>query len=349
MHSIEDRQINPTAIDKTLFTARFINGFWDRWLAHGVEKQDLFEIRPTLTCKENWINGWYRLAIDKKKQADFLKQQEMLEQAEYMYRIAGLYFNLMYWIFPQRGPEKERWFRECFSAIQQADTLSAYVTTYISFELDGCLCKGRLRMPQHPKGCVVMVNPLDSSKEELITYELDFVRSGFATVSFDGPGQGETYLMNGLKGNRQRWIQFVNKVIESSCHSTQNLPIYLFGTSSGASWAIYGSQHPKVRKTVAVSPALPTDKVRLPDYFTERMNEVLEGADFLPSLEMLPKDRRILLFHGGQDVMVTDQDIYGLKEQLVHSQLVEYEEEGHCCNFKLHEIRQLSAQWFMED
>jgi len=38
---------------------------------------------------------------------------------------------------------------------------------------------------------VLMTMGLDSTKEELLTFELDFLRRGMAILAFDGPGQGE--------------------------------------------------------------------------------------------------------------------------------------------------------------
>ncbi len=44
--------------------------------------------------------------------------------------------------------------------------------------------------------------------------------------------------------------------------------------------------------------------------------------------------------------MVKDTDIYELYQKLpAGKQLIEYENEGHCCNFKLREIRKISAEW----
>ena len=47
-----------------------------------------------------------------------------------------------------------------------------------------------------PKGMsrpplVLMTMGLDSTKEELLTFEMDFLRRGMAILAFDGPGQGE--------------------------------------------------------------------------------------------------------------------------------------------------------------
>lgn len=340
-------ELKHSTIQKTLITARFIDGFWDRWIAHGVDPNDLRNIRPALFSERQWINGWQQLAHEKKQQADVLKQQEVLDQAERLYRTAGLYYNLMQWIYPEREAEKEKWFRECFRMTNLADTVSPYQTTYAYLPVGENFYEGRLTIPKDPKGCVIIINPLDSSKEELFTYEQDFVQSGFITLSFDGPGQGETWVHYGLKGSRQRWALFLEQVIDYAAQQFSSLPIFLFGTSSGASWAIYGSGHPKVSKTVAVSPALRTDHVQLPEYFLERMGAVLEEEDFLPAMDRLPPASDVFLFHGKKDVLVPNESMYNFKEQLRISHFMEYEEEGHCCNFKLNEVRRRSVEWFL--
>lgn len=342
------RPNNPDTIRKTLLTARFIDGFWDRWLAHGVEKKDLVKIRPHLTNQHNWIDKWRQLAQEKREAANELRQYEDIKQAEYMYRVAGLYLNLIQWIFPGQSTEKEKWLRESLRAFHHADRLSSIKTIHPFLELEGKICRGRVRIPLSPKGCIIIINPLDSAKEELFTYEMDFVKEGFATASFDGPGQGETVVFHGLKATKERWMQFLDGVIHFVTRTFPQLPVHLFGTSSGASWAIYGSCHPNVTSTVAVSPAFRVEKGRLPDYFVERMDAVLEGV-FLPAFEMIPQHNRILLFHGRKDVMVSNEDIHRLKDCLMNGKLIEYEEEGHCCNFKLQQIRKLSMQWFAEN
>ena len=68
---------------------------------------------------------------------------------------------------------------------------------------------------------------------------------------------------------------------------------------------------------------------------------------FLPSFENLDLCRNVLIFHGGKDVMVEEADIHNLYTSLQHpKRFIEYKEEGHCCDFKLKDIRSRSIEWF---
>jgi len=272
-----------------------------------------------------------------------------MDEAEYHYRVAGLHYYLIQWIFPETGDERRTWFARCKRLFRQADAISKDHIREAVIRVDEADCPGRIRAPERPKGCVIIINPMDSSKEELFTYEMDFARMGFVTVSFDGPGQGESYVFCRSKATRERWDLFVNQVIDFTAAQYPELKICLFGTSSGAAWAIRGSGHPKVSKAVSVSPACKND-VKLPDYFTERMSHIVEKAetDCLPALNDFEHFSPVFLFHGKKDVMVRDEDISALYNKLPQGKrLVEYENEGHCCNFALSEIRKISAEWYL--
>lgn len=54
----------------------------------------------------------------------------------------------------------------------------------------------------------------------------------------------------------------------------------------------------------------------------------------------------VLVFHGKKDQMVSTADMYELFDSLpAEKRMVEYESEGHCCNHKMDEIRQMAIQW----
>lgn len=336
-------------MDRSLKTALLVDGFWDRWLVHGLEEEDLLLIRSSLTTVEKWVELWSDLAAEKARRAKELLETGEEQQAEALFRKASLYYNLTQWIFPDPSEEKRKWYELCQITIREADYLSSVETHYPKISVEGHSCYGRVRTPTHPKGCVIIINPIDSTKEELYSYELDFLHGGFAVVSFDGPGQGETFVQDEFRGTCGRWETLINRAIEYTKSIFSHLPIYLFGTSFGASWVLYGSCRPEVNGSVAVSPAIRRDQMYLPGYFNGRMDAVLDEFDPIPNLDNLSFGRRILLYHGEKDLLVPSSKIYDLVEKFPEGKkFTEYQDEGHCCNYKLDQIRQESLQWFME-
>ena len=167
-----------------------------------------------------------------------MEKKGFLKESEYLYRQASLCYNLSYWIYPERSHEKQNWYHKCLEYMYKGDSLSDIETKYASLYCDGIKCLGRIRIPSNPKGCILIINPIDSSKEELFKYEKDFVEDGYVTVSFDGPGQGETYTLNGLIGSGTNWEIFTMDLINYTKKSFPTLPLYLFGTSLGATWVL---------------------------------------------------------------------------------------------------------------
>ncbi len=340
-------------VNRTIRTAKRFNVFWERWVAHGVEDQDLMNIRGQITTKVEWDEKFLKLATARMNAGtDSLKVgDDVLAQKHF--RSAGLFYNLLYWIDPLDSAEKIERYRKCLRATCKADELSPYPIRYHSLVVDGFRYEGRIRTHEKARGCVIILVPIDSSKEELIQYEEDFLKNGFSTVMFDGPGQGESFLLNKIIGTRERWEQFTFALIEESNDWFSSIPLYLFGTSLGASWTLYGSAHPAIKKTVAVSPASELEKMNMPSYFLERMEcscLMAKEVHAIPHFHMIHHQSPVLLFHGKQDGMVPTKVMKELYEGIYsEKKMLEYEDEGHCCNSHLAEIRKLSIEWFLEE
>lgn len=348
----QNQQIISKIINRTLRTAQLIDAFWERWIVHGIDSETLQQGKQKLNSLEEWLNYWETVANEKVNKASILEKNRLLEEAEYLYRQAALCYNLNYWIYPERNQEKKDWYQKCLEYMYKGDSLSKIETRYVSLPFEGIKCPGRIRIPTSPKGCILIINPIDSSKEELFKYEKDFIEAGYVTISFDGPGQGETYTLNGLIGTGANWEIFTMELIKYTKNSFPHLPLYLFGTSLGATWVLLGSSHPDVKKSVAVSPAVDLSKMNFPNYFEERINIACNldpTGKTMPNFNKINYQCPILVFHGKKDMMVPTEEMYKIYEQLPNGKrLIEYEEEGHCCNNRLDEIRRISLNWFSE-
>ncbi len=344
----KNRRTSCKTIQKTLVTAALQEGFWDRWIAHGIEKKIIEENRTKLVTLAGWIEVFENQAKNCTLLAEEMIKNTQLIKAEKYYRLSGLYFNLIQWIFPEPSEEKSYWYDQCLLSFQQADKISSDKIINHILHIREKRFVGRIRIPQHSAiGVIVIINPIDSSKEELYTYEEDFADANFVVISFDGPGQGETLLKNKHKADKSTWSSFLKGIIEYAAYQFPSLPISLFGTSSGGAWAIEGGKHPLVSKIITVSPA-PRHDIKMPDFFKERMSNMLENFEngFLPELTELQMVSNVLFFHGEQDVMVNGDDLFNLYNQISdEKRFITYHDEGHCCNFKLVEVRERTIKW----
>ncbi|MGP4041836.1 alpha/beta hydrolase [Gracilibacillus sp. D59] len=344
---MSDKEVSSDkTIDKTIVTARLFPGFWDRWVAHGMEKEVAHQFKLEVTNLQEWIAFFDKHGNKHNEKAELANNTGNRKEAKWHYRLSALYFNLSHWIFPEPNNEKREWYQQSLETFAKADELLVVKPSREKVVVEDVACYGRVRIPFRSKGSIIIINPIDSTKEELFSYEQHFVDLGFATFTFDGPGQGETYTFKELQATTDRWQIFLDEVITFANEFQPENDLYLFGTSSGAMWSIKGSEHPKVSKAVAVSPAVSKD-IAFPEYFSGRMSKIGEK-----SLEMLPDigDRNftkpVLIFHGKKDVLVKEEDIYSLYYSLPEGKyIMEYPDEGHCCNYRLKEIRELSKKW----
>lgn len=335
-------------IQKTLLTSVMQEGFWSRWFTHGIESDYIRQNRMKLATLDGWISTLSNRAADLSNLATINKQEKRTVEAEEYYRLSGLYYNLLQWVFPEPDKSKANWYKLCLMQFDKADNVSETQVTRPVLTLDGKKYSGRVNAPTSPSGVVIIINPIDSTKEELYTYEKDFVNSGLVVVSFDGAGQGETLISNNVKADFQSWSSLIEGVIDFAKQEFPNLPINIFGTSTGATWVLEASKNPLVNKVVAVSPA-PKHDVKMPEYFKERMSNMLVdfNTPFLPNLQDLEGVSNVLLFHGEKDVMVENDEIIYIYNKIQEpKRLISYKDEGHCCDNKLQEVRQRSITWF---
>ncbi|RAK23524.1 serine aminopeptidase S33 family [Anoxybacillus vitaminiphilus] len=346
--------MNSTVENKTikeaLMTALLFDGFWDRWIAHGVRKEDLQQIRSRFVSIDGWTSGWTEQAENKQREADLLEKNGQFPKAIEAYKTAALYYQLAQWIYSVADPRKKDYLQKSVQLLQKADRLADYRIQYEKLLLGDSYCRGRILFPiATPLGVVIMLNPIDSAKEELYSYEHDFVSQGFVVLNFDGPGQGETLLFEGQFASRANWEMYVAALMNLAKTQFADLPVFVFGTSSGAAWTVYVSQESSIKKAVSVSPAFADENKPLPPYFVNRFKAVTAGSNFIPNIKEVNVAAPVMLVHGKQDVLVSDENMRFLYNQLPNGKRwIEYEEEGHCCNFKLGEIRMIASKWFKE-
>lgn len=65
-----DSVVISKTIHRTLKTARLFDVFWERWLVHGLEENDLQGARPNIHSLEGWYRTWSKLAEDKEKEEE---------------------------------------------------------------------------------------------------------------------------------------------------------------------------------------------------------------------------------------------------------------------------------------
>lgn len=185
---------------------------------------------------------------------------------------------------------------------------------------------GELRMPAHlrrPRGVerppVVLLNSgTDSTKEEHRTFEDYLLRRGLATFTWDGPGQGETWLHAGMPPDFERSTSACIDYLET-LDTVDARRVGLFGHSLGGYLAARGAATEPRLKACAISGG------------SYDRSHVLNYVDDEP--QMAPNIRcPFLIVHGTKDFVKVSQAqrLYDEASSEV-KELLLLEGGYHCC------------------
>jgi pimeloyl-ACP methyl ester carboxylesterase len=165
-----------------------------RFITNGVDYNDFVHTTSGLERWEDWLDAWTQTAevhLALAQEAEAAGHERSAGEA-YLRAAVCLHFAKFVWVVDaQRNRETTE---HAIAALYAAHRLLALDAQRVEAPLDGHRVVGNLRrpagIPQPP--LVVLIPGLDSTKEEFFGWENVFLARGMATLSLDGPGQGET-------------------------------------------------------------------------------------------------------------------------------------------------------------
>src|SRR5262249_54377264 len=136
-------------------------------------------------------------------------------------------------------------YRRCRDFYIEAET-AAFPSTFrrLDVPFEGMSLHANLHIPQSlgsmaAAPLIVIVHGVDGCKEEFLSTELALLEAGFAVAGFDGPGQGETLLLDG-----RHWRPSFSKSVSALLDTIDRLDVAdvrrsgILGISVGGLWAL---------------------------------------------------------------------------------------------------------------
>jgi 2,6-dihydroxypseudooxynicotine hydrolase len=172
-----------------------IDNWAPRLIANGVDYNDFVRVTGSISRWDQWLDAWTAAADTHRSLAvEAFDGGHLRSAGEAFLRAAVTYhFAKFVWVV---DPERNRVATE--SAVRSLYEGLAIVdpdARRIEASLEDGVVVANLRRPPEERGpvpLVVLIPGLDSTKEEFHLWESVFLRRGMATLSLDGPGQGET-------------------------------------------------------------------------------------------------------------------------------------------------------------
>ena len=167
--------------------------FGSRFNVNGVPFADFHDVTDSIEKWEDWCHAWsQRGEIHEALGREALAKKHYLSASENLNQAAACYHFAKY-LFVQDLEQMRAAHLRAVECYNLALPHFEYPGKRVEIPYEGKHLVGTLRMPPNVKRppLIIMCNGLDSSKEELDSFQLTFVKRGMAALAVDGPGQGE--------------------------------------------------------------------------------------------------------------------------------------------------------------
>jgi len=209
-----------------------------RFVSNGVPLTDFQEVTAGIERWEDWCRAWCaRAAIHEKIGRQALTDGCNLSAGEHLTRAAVCY-HFSKFVFVEDLGQMRAAHMQAVECRKLALPHLRPAGVYVRIPFEGRSFAGILRRPTGAARppVVAMCMGLDSAKEEMDSYEALFLARGLATLSFDGPGQGESEYDFATRGDYEVAVKAVVDWLEQRT-DIDGGKIGLWGVSLGGYYA----------------------------------------------------------------------------------------------------------------
>jgi dipeptidyl aminopeptidase/acylaminoacyl peptidase len=180
-----------------------ISHWGPRFVANGVTLTDFEEVTGAVHSWDDWCRAWSeRAKVHEDLGREALARKKLLSAGEHLQR-AGVYYHFAAFLFVHDIPQMKAAHKKAAACRRLALPHLQPSGERVEIPYEGKNLYGILRKPagaERPP-VLAMAMGLDSAKEETDAYEQPFLARGIATLSFEGPGQGEAQYDFAIRGD----------------------------------------------------------------------------------------------------------------------------------------------------
>ena len=188
-----------------------------RMVANGVPLTDFQEVTAGIAGWADWCRAWCaRAAVHEEIGREALAEGFHLSAGQHL-TTAAVCYHFAKFVFVLDPDQMRAAHMKAVDCRKLALPHLRPAGEYIRIPFAGTSFAGVLRRPPGAARppIVVMCMGLDSAKEEMDSYESLFLARGLATLSFDGPGQGESEYDIPIRGDYEVAVKAVIDWVET--------------------------------------------------------------------------------------------------------------------------------------
>ncbi|MQA75478.1 MAG: alpha/beta hydrolase [Solirubrobacterales bacterium] len=339
-----------------------IDNWAPRMVTQGVDYNDFVRTTARTETWDEWLDEWTRTAelhLGLAREAEAEGHERTAGEA-YVRAALCLHFAKYVWVVdPRRNRETTERARD---ALYEAHRLLDPSAERVEADRDGVTIRANLRRPPGVKRppLAILIPGLDSTKEEFFHFEAVFLARGLATLSLDGPGQGEAGFAQSI---RHDYEVAVSAALDALA-GRPDLDLERVGAAGVSLGGYYAPRaaafEPRLRAAAGVSgprnfgelwddlPALTRES--FVHYSGSRDAE--QGRERALRLDLAGVVGRVsqpmLVITGKLDRLIPWQSTKLIAEAAPNARFVLYEEGNHVCNNVAYRYRPLVADWLAE-
>lgn len=329
-----------------------------RFVAHGVEYADWVKVTAPLEDWSQWLDAWVAAAERYETLAAESRALGRIRTAAECHFRAAVYHHVgkHAWLddLAKYRAACDRSVAELLRAMPVLD--HTFERLEIPFERDRIVANLR-RPPGLERAPVVILVPgLDSTKEELPAWEEAVLRRGMASVSLDGPGQGEAGYVNPLRPDYEVPVAALLDVLERRT----DLDLSRVGISGLGMGGYYASRTAAFEPRIAAAGVVggPYQFPRMPPLVQAKFMHSAHLTDFEEARALAERftldgvitriKQPYLVVHGQFDAVMPWQEAEERARQAPRGEFRLEPEGNTVCHTVSHTLRPFIADWLRE-
>jgi len=339
-------------------------GHWaPRMTTQGIDLGDFTRTTARIERWEEWIDEWSRQAEVHVGLAEEAEGAGRVRTAGEAYVRAALCFHFAKYVWVLDGERNRETTIRARDALYAAHRLLDPSAERIEAAIaGGGVAIGNLRRPagEGRPPLVILIPGLDSTKEEFFNFERVFLDRGLATLSLDGPGQGEA----GFEAPIRHDYEVAVAATLDALAGRTDLDLERVGAAGVSLGGYYAPRaaafEPRLRAVAGVSgprcfgelwdelPSLTRDSFAF--YSRSADEDAARAAAIRLDLAEVAGaiSQPLLVVTGKLDRLIPWESTKSVAEAAPNGEFVLYEEGNHVCNNVAYRYRPLLADWLGE-
>jgi 2,6-dihydroxypseudooxynicotine hydrolase len=333
-----------------------------RFIAMGVDYNDFVRTTSRIERWEDWLSAWSELAgehLELARAAEAAGHRRSAGDA-YLHAAVCLHFGKFVWVLDEAAHRATT--ERAIAALARAHEFLDPTAERVEAPFEGAVLAGNLRRPagaDRPP-LVLLIPGLDSTKEEFFHWENVFLVRGMATLSMDGPGQGESGFSLTIRPDYEVAVAAMLDAISARA-DLDHARVGAAGVSLGGYYAPRAAAFESRLKAVAgISgpydfgetwdglPPLTRETFTLKSGARDE-SEARRRAHALTLRDVASNVGQPALFvTGGQDRIVPWEQTERAAREAPNGSFVLYEHGSHVCSNVPYRYRPLVADWMRE-